>query len=233
MEFLTLLWHTFRDLSPETMNQLATAMGSSLYVLLFCIIFAETGLVVTPFLPGDSLLFAVGAVAAAPGSPISLPLTIGLLISAAVIGDNLNYFIGRQVGPRVFSRETKLFNKKHLVRAQEFYDRHGGKTIILARFVPIVRTFSPFVAGIGQMKYPRFLAYSVSGGAFWVSLFLIAGWKFGTQPVVQRNFHMVIVAIIVISLLPPMVEVARAWWAARRSTAAALEPVVSPESAGD
>jgi membrane-associated protein len=198
-----------------------------MYVVLFGIIFAETGLVVTPFLPGDSLLFAVGAVAASAGSPINLALTSCLLVVAAVLGDAVNYWIGYRIGPVVFSREDSwLLNKKHLTEAQRFYEKYGGKTIILARFVPIVRTFAPFVAGVGKMSYPRFALYNVAGGAVWVLLFLVSGWWFGGRVIVQKNFHYVILAIIVISVLPAAIEVIRARMAPRREDPpAAREPV--------
>src|SRR3954452_25325011 len=164
MEFLQFLVQTLLHLSPETMNALAHQVGHGLYLILFLIIFAETGLVAVPFLPGDSLLFAVGAVAAHADSPISLPLTAVLLIVAAVVGDAVNYAIGYRLGPRVFSREDSwLFNRKHLLEAQRFYARHGGKTPLLARFVPMVRTFAPFVAGIGKMSYIRFAVYNITG----------------------------------------------------------------------
>src|SRR5271168_4003967 len=153
------------NFSPETVNEHAVTLGPWLYAVLFGIIFAETGLVVTPFLPGDSLLFAVGAVAAHPDSPIRLDLVALLLVIAAVAGDAVNYYIGYRVGPRVFTREDSwLLNKKHLKKAHDFYEEYGGVTIILARFIPIVRTFAPFVAGIGEMNYPRFALYNISGG---------------------------------------------------------------------
>src|SRR3954453_490318 len=213
MTFLQQLWQTLRHLSPETMNAFAQSTGPWLYVVLAVIIFAETGLVATPFLPGDSLLFAVGAVAAHPDSPISLPLTAALLIVAAVLGDAVNYAIGYRLGPKVFRREDSwLLNKKHLLEAQRFYEQYGGKTIILARFMPIVRTFAPFVAGIGRMNYLRFALFNVTGGVAWVLTFLLAGWGFGGPPAVQRNFKLVIVAIIVLSILPALVEVLRARW---------------------
>jgi membrane-associated protein len=180
-------------------------LGPWLYVLLFAIIFCETGLVVTPFLPGDSLLFAVGAVAA--NSSLSLPGLLGLLIAAAVLGDAVNYALGYRIGPRVFKYDSgRLLNRKHLLRAQEFYDRHGGKTIILARFIPIIRTFAPFVAGIGKMQYHRFAAYNVLGGAAWVTAFLLGGYFLGNVPAVKTNFHIIIVAIVVISVLPMAIE---------------------------
>src|SRR5947209_13743243 len=151
------------------LNTLAGSLGGWLYIVLFAVIFCETGLVVTPVLPGDSLLFAVGAVIALPGSTLSLPLMLGLLVTAAVLGDAANYWLGYRLGPAVFRSERSwLFNKKHLVRTQQFYEKYGGKTIILARFMPIIRTFAPFVAGIGKMSYRRFFAYNAVGGAAWV-----------------------------------------------------------------
>ncbi len=224
MELLNQLFQTLLHLSPESMNQLAHAVGPWLYVVLFAIIFAETGLVVTPFLPGDSLLFAVGAVAAHPDSPINLPLMAALLVAAAVLGDAVNYFAGYWIGPKVFSREdSRLLNKSHLLKAQRFYDHHGGKTIVLARFVPIIRTFAPFVAGIGEMSYVRFALYNVVGGTVWILLFLLAGWKFGSLEVVQKRFHLVIGAIIVISVLPACWEFVRARRAGQQGESALLE----------
>jgi membrane-associated protein len=193
------------------LNEWATMLGPWLAVVLFLIIFCETGLVVTPFLPGDSLLFAVGALASIPESPLNLGSLAGFLIIAAVLGDAVNYAIGARVGPRVFSYEdSRWFNKAHLMQTHEFYERHGGKTIILARFIPIIRTFAPFVAGIGKMGYPRFAAFNVTGGVAWVLAFLLGGYFFGNVPVVKRNFHFVIVAIIVISVMPAAIEYLRA-----------------------
>jgi membrane-associated protein len=208
MELIQQLVQTLIHLSPQSINEFILLVGPGLfYTVLFLIIFAETGLVVTPILPGDSLLFAVGAVAAHPDSPIRLGVTALLLVVAAILGDAINYSIGLVVGPRVFSREdSRLLNKKHLLRAHEFYEKYGGITIILARFVPIVRTFAPFVAGIGKMNYPRFAVYNVAGGVAWVLSFLVAGWLFGRQPIVQQYFHLVIAAIIVISVIPGVVE---------------------------
>jgi membrane-associated protein len=189
------------------LNELAEALGPWLYLVLFLVVFCETGLVVTPILPGDSLLFAVGALAAIPESPLSLPGLAVLLIVAAILGDSVNYAIGYRVGPKVFSRENSwLLNKKHLVRAQQFYERYGGKTIILARFVPIVRTFAPFVAGIGRMNYRRFCLYNVAGGVVWVLGFLLLGYWFGNMPAVKENFSYVIVAILVVSVMPAVIE---------------------------
>lgn len=179
--------------------------GLITYVLLFVIVFCETGLVVTPFLPGDSLLFAVGAFAAR-GS-LSLPVALAVLAAAAILGDTANYWIGAVVGPKVFHRENVRFlNRKHLERTHEFYERYGGKTIVIARFVPIVRTFAPFVAGIGKMTYGHFLSFNVIGGAAWVLGFVMAGFWFGNIPVVKRNFTFVIFAIIVVSVLPAVIE---------------------------
>jgi membrane-associated protein len=185
------------------LNAFASQHPTGVYAALVAIVFMETGLVVTPFLPGDSLLFAVGALAASAGSPISLPLVIVLLCLAANCGDLTNYFFGRSVGPKVFSAEGSfLFNRKHLAEAQAFYERHGRKTIIIARFVPIIRTFAPFVAGIGKMAFSRFIGFSVAGGIFWVTSVSMAGYFFGGIPWVSKHFEVVVLAIIAISLLP-------------------------------
>lgn len=193
------------------LNEMAAVLGPWLYVVLFLIIFCETGLVVTPFLPGDSLLFAVGALAASPNSPIDITWMCLLLIIAAVVGDAVNYSIGHWVGPKVFTSETSwLLNKDHLLKTEAFYEKYGGKTIIIARFMPIIRTFAPFVAGIGKMRYTRFAIYNVTGGVIWVVSFLMGGHYFGELPFVKRNFHYVIVAIIIISILPGVIEYIRA-----------------------
>jgi membrane-associated protein len=188
--------------------ELVSAYGVWVYGILFLILFCETGLVVTPFLPGDSLLFAAGALAGA--GALDVGVVVPLLIAAAVIGDNLNYVIGRCVGPRVFVEHNRFFKREYLVRTHDFYERHGGKTLILARFVPIIRTFAPFVAGISRMHYPRFLAFSLAGGALWVTGFSLLGYFFGNAPVVRENFSVAVIVIIVISLIPMVVEVARA-----------------------
>ena len=194
----------------QHLNEWATAAGPWLYVILFGIIFAETGLVVTPFLPGDSLLFAVGALTAIDGSPISLVQIMGLLIIAGVAGDAVNYSIGRRFGEKVFTSETSwLLNKKHLLRTQEFYERHGGKTIIIARFIPIIRTFAPFVAGVGKMSYRRFASYNVVGAVTWVVGFTVLGHLFGNLPGVKKNFQYVILGIIFLSILPAVIEMLR------------------------
>ncbi len=183
--------------------------GTGTYVLLALILFCETGLVVTPFLPGDSLLFAAGAVAAL--GPLDPAVLVALLAGAAVAGDNCNYWIGRWVGPRAFSGKVRFLNKDYLDRTHAFYEKHGGKTVVLARFAPILRTFAPFVAGVGAMHYPRFLRFSILGSLAWVSLFVLGGYFFGNLRVVRENFSLVILAIITISLMPAAIEAFRAW----------------------
>ena len=210
------------------LNQWAATLGPWLYGLLFVIVFCETGLVVFPFLPGDSLLFAVGALASVANPALSLSTALLLMCVAAVLGDALNYSIGARLGPAVFKREdSRWLNKQHLQRTHEFYEKYGGKTIILARFMPIIRTFAPFVAGIGKMGYARFAAYNVFGGILWVSAFLLGGYFFGNVPVVKRNFHFVIIAIVVISMLPPVIELVRA----RRSKKTPSSPIVPAPAA--
>lgn len=180
------------------------------YIILFLIIFCETGLVVTPFLPGDSLLFVSGAIAALPGVPIEINILVLVLFVAAISGDSCNYIIGHFFGKRLFGRKNSgIFKQEHLDKTHEFYKKYGGKTIIIARFVPIVRTFAPFVAGMGKMHYYFFTIYNVAGGALWVALFCYAGYFFGDLPFVQNNLKLLIVAIIVISILPAIVEVVR------------------------
>lgn len=180
--------------------------GSWTYLILFGIIFCETGFVVTPFLPGDSLLFACGAFAAKGDFNVWwLCLILGV---AAILGDTVNYWIGSYIGPKAFSKEdSRFFKKAHLIRTHEFYEKYGGKTIIIARFMPIIRTFAPFVAGIGRMSYARFLAYNVTGGVLWIFSFISLGYFFGNIPVVKRNFTLVIIAIIILSIVPSVVEV--------------------------
>ena len=179
------------------------------YLILFLIIFAETGFVVTPFLPGDSLLFAAGAIIAKPESDLNIYLACGLLIIAAILGDLVNYHIGKSIGPKAFSGRFKLLKKEYLEKTQTFYDKYGGKTIIYARFMPIIRTFAPFVAGIGSMRYARFATYNVVGAILWISSFLFLGYFFGAIPVIKNNFTYVIFAIIILSILPPLFEVVR------------------------
>ena len=183
--------------------------GAWIYLILFAIVFAETGLVVTPFLPGDSLLFVAGTLAAVGG--MSVGWLWFLLIVAAILGDSVNYAVGKYVGPRVFYDErARFFKKEHLERTQRFYERHGAKTIVLARFVPIVRTFAPFVAGIGQMHYARFLSYNVIGGVVWVTLFVFGGYFFGNLPWVKQNLSAILLGIIVLSIMPLVIEFIRA-----------------------
>ncbi len=197
------------------LNELVVSVGPTwVYVVLFAIIFCETGLVVMPFLPGDSLLFAVGAMCAITDSPLNLAILIPLLIVAAIIGDALNYWIGAKVGPKVFFSDTsRWLNRTHLDRAQHFYEKYGSKAIIIARFVPIVRTFAPFVAGIGKMNFGRFWLYNIVGGAVWVSLFLVAGYWFGNIEFVKNNFIFVTVGIIALSVIP----IAYEWMEAKKA----------------
>jgi membrane-associated protein len=179
------------------------------YLILFLIIFAETGLVVTPLLPGDSLLFAAGAIVAKPESGLNIGLLCGLLMIAAVLGDMVNYHIGRFIGVKAFSGKYRLLKVEYLVKTQHFYEKHGGKTIIYARFIPIIRTFAPFVAGIGTMSYGKFASFNVIGGMGWVCSFLLLGYFFGGLPVIKDNFTLVIFGIIFISILPPIIELLR------------------------
>jgi membrane-associated protein len=174
------------------------------YAILFLIIFCETGLVVTPLLPGDSLLFAAGAVAAMEGNPLNIYTLVLLLLLAAFIGDNTNYSIGRYLGTKVYEKDYRLIKRKYLDDTHAFYEKHGGKTLIIARFMPIVRTFAPFVAGIGTMTYRRFLMFCIAGNILWVNLFSLAGYFFGNIPTVKENFSLVVFAIIFVSFIPPL-----------------------------
>jgi membrane-associated protein len=180
------------------------------YALLFFVIFAETGFVVTPFLPGDSLLFAAGALCV--GSVLNVHLLVGTLITAAVLGNLINYQVGAFVGPKVFAREDSwLLRKKHLDRAHGFFEQYGGRSIILSRFIPIVRTFVPFIAGVGRMSYPKFFIFNLVGGVSWICLLTYLGYFFGGTELVRKNFSFVVVAIIIISVLPIVIEMIRAW----------------------
>ena len=181
--------------------------GTATYAILFAIVFAETGLVVFPFLPGDSLLFAVGAFSVRENSPLSGAVLYPLFMIAAFCGDNLNYFLGRTVGRKLFQNEkSRFFKRSHLARTEAFFEKHGGKAIILARFVPIVRTFAPFVAGMGEMPYAKFLAFSVGGAALWVGVCVTAGRLFGNMEPVKKNFELVVIGIVLVSLVPIAVE---------------------------
>ena len=188
--------------------------GTWTYAILFLIVFAETGLVVMPLLPGDSLLFAAGTFAAL--GDLNPVLLILLLIAAAILGDTVNYWVGNRIGARAFSGNVRFLKREYLERTQRFYERHGGKTIILARFVPIVRTFAPFVAGVGTMSYPRFLAYNVIGAVVWVTGFVTIGYLFGNIPAVKERFSLVILAIIAVSVLPIAIEIVKGWLGGRR-----------------
>ncbi|MFC4159496.1 DedA family protein [Chitinimonas lacunae] len=208
---LDLFFHLDRLLA-----QLASDYGVWLYPLLFAVIFCETGLVVMPFLPGDSLLFVAGALAAQPGNELNVHLLALLLLIAAISGDALNYLIGRRIGMRLFANpQSRIFRREYLDRTHAFYERHGGKTIVFARFVPIVRTFAPFVAGVGEMQYSRFFAYNVIGALAWVVGFLYAGYLFGNLPLVRDNLSKLILLIIVLSILPGVIEI----WRQRRRAA--------------
>lgn len=210
MEIINLILHL-----DQTLAAWSQWMGPWLYVVLFLIIFAETGLIVTPFLPGDSLLFAVGALTSVPGAAIDPWILSPLLMCAALFGDNLNYSVGKWMGPQIFSKEnSKIFNRKHLDRTQNFYSEYGGRAIILGRFMPIIRTFVPFVAGIGRMTYSQFLSRSVLGAVLWINIFIWAGHFFGNLPTVKTNFHIVIFGVIIVSLLPIFYEL----YKARRKT---------------
>jgi membrane-associated protein len=206
MELLATAWQFIAHLDSE-LGTLLQRFGPWIYLILFVIVFCETGLVVTPFLPGDSLLFASGALWASAAMPVEL---LGLtLVVAAFCGDNCNYWIGRLFGKRIANAKGRFLNRRALERTQEFFRRHGGKTIVIARFVPMVRTFAPFVAGLGRMAYVRFLAFSIAGALLWVGLLVSAGYLFGALPAVKQHFSWVILAIIVVSLLPVAIEYAR------------------------
>jgi membrane-associated protein len=207
MEWIISLIDLFLHLDKH-LNVIISDYGTWTYLILFLIIFCETGLVVTPILPGDSLLFAAGTFAAAG---VLNPFWLFVLLSiAAVAGDTVNYWIGDLVGPKIFHKEqVRFFKKEYLIRTHEFYEKHGGKTIIFARFIPIIRTFAPFVAGIGEMTYIRFLSYNIFGGIAWIALFIYGGYFFGNLPVVRKNFTLVVMAIIFISILPGIIEFLR------------------------
>lgn len=198
----------------QHLAEIISKYGTWTYAILFLIIFAETGLVVMPLLPGDSLLFAAGSFAAL--GDLDPWLLTGLLVAAAILGDTVNYWIGKRIGPRAFTGDIRFLKRKYLDRTRGFYARHGGKTIILARFIPIVRTFAPFVAGVGEMHYGRFLAYNVVGGTIWVTLFVWAGYLFGNIPAVKERFSLVILGIILVSVLPIAIELGKGWLRGRR-----------------
>lgn len=209
MEYITFLIDFILHIDVH-LAEIFANYGTWVYAILFLILFCETGLIVTPFLPGDSLLFVAGALSALPTNDINVHLMIVLMVAAAIIGDAVNYTIGRIFGARLFKNpDSKIFRKSYLDKTHAFYQRHGGKTIILARFVPIIRTFAPFVAGMGHMSYRHFAAYNVVGGLLWVVLFTYAGYIFGDLKIVQENLKLLIVAIIIISILPGFIEIFR------------------------
>jgi membrane-associated protein len=195
---------------PDHLQDFIRAHGPLIYGLLFLIVFCETGLVITPFLPGDSLLFAIGALAADPTSNLNIWIAAIILLVAAILGDTVNYWIGRKFGGWMMRKFPKIVKPSHIEKTNEFFVRYGGKTIIIARFVPIVRTFAPFVAGSGEMDYKRFMTFNVVGALLWVGLILPAGWFFGNIPIVKKNFELVVLGIIFISILPMVIEIARA-----------------------
>jgi membrane-associated protein len=214
MEWITELWGLvlqFADVLlhlDKYLDQVILQYGSWTYGILFLIVFCETGLVVTPILPGDSLLFAAGAFAAR-GSLEMAPL-FGLLLVAAVLGDAVNYAVGVFLGPKVLTPDSKIFRKEYMDRTQAFYEKYGGKTIVIARFVPIVRTFAPFLAGVGKMTYGKFFMFNVTGAVLWISICLFAGFFFGNLEVVQKNFTLVIIGVVFVSLLPALFEIVNA-----------------------
>jgi membrane-associated protein len=204
MDFITHVVDFFLHIDKHLL-EVVSSYGTWTYAILFTIVFLETGVVVTPFLPGDSLLFAAGAIAGA--GALDVVLLMVLLTVAAILGDSVNYAIGRAFGMRAFTEGSRFFKQEHLLRTQRFYEKHGGKTIVLARFIPIVRTFAPFVAGIGRMRYTRFWAYNAAGGVLWVVSLTLLGYFFGTIPVVQENFTIAILAIVALSVAPVFVEI--------------------------
>jgi membrane-associated protein len=216
MEIIAYLIDLFVNLD-EHLSLVITRYGTWTYLILFLVIFMETGLVVTPFLPGDSLLFAAGTFAALGALDITLMFL--LLFAAAVLGDTVNYWIGRRIGPRVFEMNSRWLKREYLERTHGFYERHGGKTIFLARFIPIIRTFAPFVAGVGEMSYGRFLAYNVVGGLVWTGGFTFLGYFFGNIPIVRENFSFVVIGIIFISVLPIVYEFVASQLRGRRARA--------------
>jgi len=227
MEYIYWFIDFFMHLDKH-LDMIVQSFGSWTYVILFLIIFCETGLVVTPILPGDSMLFAAGAIASL-GSIDVWWLAIILMV-AAILGDTVNYWIGHKIGPKVFhSEKSRFLNKDHLRKTHEFYEKHGGITIIIARFMPIIRTFAPFVAGIGAMTYSRFIFYNIIGGVSWVALFVFGGYHFGNIPVVKRNFTIVIFIIVFISILPGIIAYMRAKYF-RKETVPPAEPLPDKET---
>ena len=214
MEILTTLFgyaaHAFGVLLhlDRYLGAIIQDYGAWTYLILFLIVFMETGFVVTPFLPGDSLLFVVGTFAAV--GYLDVYLALGLITAAAILGDTVNYSIGHYIGPKVFHYEgSRFFNKEHLMKTHAFYEKYGGKTIVIARFIPVIRTFAPFVAGVGAMTYSRFILYNVGGALLWVLSIGLAGYFFGNIPIIRNNFSVMVIAIIIVSIMPPIIEYAR------------------------
>jgi len=210
MEFIKTIIDLFLHLDKH-LGELIQQIGMWAYVPLFIVIFVETGIVIFPFLPGDSLLFAAGTLAALPESPLSVVGLFLFLALAAILGDTTNYWIGHYIGPRVFTEKIPFLKKEYLDRTHKFYEKHGGITIFLARFMPIIRTFAPFVAGVGAMSYGRFITYNIFGGIVWTALFTFGGYFFGNLEIVRNNFSLVIVAIVVISVVPVFTEMIKNW----------------------
>ena len=225
MEFISFIIDFILHIDVH-LAELVAAYGNWVYGILFLILFCETGLVVTPFLPGDSLLFVAGAIAALDSNDLNIHLMVALMITAAILGDAVNYTIGRIFGEKLFSNpDSKIFRRVYLDKTHSFYEKHGGKAIILARFVPIVRTFAPFVAGMGKMSYRHFAFYNVTGAFIWVLLFTYAGYLFGDLPIIQQNLKLLIVAIIFISILPGVIEIIRHRRAAAKEKRAAAQKI--------
>ena len=218
MEYLKQLLDIVLHLNTH-LGELVADYGAWVYAILFIIVFCETGLVVTPVLPGDSLLFAVGAIAALPDSGLNLIVAMVIILIAAILGDTVNYWVGKLAGKKLVEKFPRLIKQKHIDKTHQFFERYGGKTIIIARFVPIVRTFAPFVAGVGAMTYSRFMLFNVAGALLWVVLIAPAGYFFANIPIVKNNFSLVILGIIFVSILPAVFEVFREW---RRSRSAAV-----------
>lgn len=226
MELITQLFDFILHIDKH-LGEIIAQYGYWTYSILFTIIFLETGVVVTPFLPGDSLLFAAGAIAAT--GALDVWVLFVLLAGAAILGDTVNYWIGNRIGPRVFEQDVRFFKREYLERTQKFYEKHGGKTIFLARFIPIIRTFAPFVAGVGTMRYRKFIVYNVVGALVWTSVFIFAGYYFGNIPFVRDNFGLVVIAIILISVLPVGYELIQ--HRLRRAPDRSVEPPLPEESA--
>ncbi|MCL4560694.1 MAG: DedA family protein [Chloroflexi bacterium] len=209
MQFITYIIDLFLHLDVH-LSALMVQFGYATYVLIFFVLFMETGFVITPFLPGDSLLFAAGTLAALGSGPLNVGTLFIVMALAAILGDTANYWIGHAIGPRVFHENVRFLKREYLDRTHRFYEKHGGLTIFLARFIPIIRTFAPFVAGVGSMTYGKFIGYNILGGITWTGLFLFAGYFFGNISFIRHNFSLVIIAIVVISTIPAFLEFLRA-----------------------